>query len=79
MVICGNHPLFAWLGSKQKEFEQTICANKFRFGGCLSGGSPVLTKGAGMITQLLSQQLLLCNWCACNWIPEHHSCAIAYL
>ena len=26
------------------------------------------TMGAGMITQLIPQQLLLCNWCACNWI-----------
>ena len=30
---------------------------------------PLLTTmGAGMITQLTPQQLLLCNWCACNWI-----------
>ena len=27
-----------------------------------------LTMGAGMITQLIPQQLLMCNWCACNWI-----------
>ena len=29
---------------------------------------PQNTMRAGMITQLIPQQLLMCNWCACNWI-----------
>ena len=35
---------------------------------CICISVTVIPMGTGMIAQLIPQQLLMCNWCACNWI-----------
>ena len=53
-------------GKKSAKTPETLSELFLEFPSRVRLGSPKpYTMGAGMITQVIPQQLLLCNWCVC--------------